>query len=427
MNNLKFLRYLLPIALAWVCLGLFFSITRSSSASSEEKGISKQNYKTVNATQTITIGVAVDLSGPVSSLGWAEANSVQLAINQTNTAGGILLNGIPYTLTLVIVDDQCNPSKATEVAQTMIQAGAVAVVGHTCTSTSLVAQAFYQAAGIAMISPSATGMLLTQQGYTNTFRTVPHDGSAMNLLATYFHDDLNLSRSAIIESWWLDPGNLYSSAFSALGGTITGRYVVTDTSQFTSTLTSIQGDASEAIANFYMSADYATDGGLLSKTAHELGMEEVVIGWNADSNDEALLNVYEQAAGALAAENDYAVMKGRRFQDMPGWEDFLVAYQAANFSHESTDPGIYGVYAYDAAGIIISAIGRAQSTDAVSIRDQIAATKNYAGVIGTYRGFDENGDVIPQWVWLARYQGGQWNDLYPTRLFLPAVLRSPNP
>ncbi len=433
MNKLMFarqtcLKCLLPISLAWICLWLLFSIIQSGHALSAKMTASGQEYTDGEATQVITIGVAVDLSGPVSSLGWVEANSVQLAITQTKAAGGIVINGTAHPLAALVVDDQCNPERALEVAQTLRNAGVVAVVGHTCSGASLAAQAIYQAAGIAMISPSATAPILTQQGYTNTFRTVPHDGSIAIPLATYFREELKCSRSAIVEtSWWLGPGDSYSSTFTSLGGTITGRHVVTDTSNFTATLTAIRLEDADVIANFYTEADAATAGGLLSKIAYELGMEQVVIGWNADSNDEALLDAYAQAAGAFAVEDDYVVMKGRRFQEMPGWADFLTAYRAAGFANQPNDPTIYGVYAYDAAGIILSAIARAQSTAATAIRDQIAATKDYAGVIGTYRGFDGNGDAIPHWSWLMYHSNGQWNDLRPTRLFLPAVLKNPLP
>jgi branched-chain amino acid transport system substrate-binding protein len=91
---------------------------------------------------------------------------------------------------------------------------------------------------------------------------------------------------------------------------------------------------------------------------------------------------------------------------MPGYPAFLAAYQAAGFAHESNDPGFFGPYSYDAARIIIAAIDRAESIVPADIRDEIAAMTNHAGVVGTYIGFDANGDVIPQWAWLVRFKNG---------------------
>jgi len=65
---------------------------------------------------------------------------------------------------------------------------------------------------------------------------------------------------------------------------------------------------------------------------------------------------------------------------------------------------------------MISAIAQADSLDPVAIRNQIAATKDYPGVIGTYQGFDANGDTIPQWTWLEQYENGQWVVVYPSYL-----------
>jgi branched-chain amino acid transport system substrate-binding protein len=170
--------------------------------------------------------------------------------------------------------------------------------------------------------------------------------------------------------------------------------------------------------------------GQFSLSAYTLGMTNVVIGWSGEGDD-SVLTGYAGAAGAAAAENDYVALQYRRFEDMPGWATFLSAYQAANFPHEPNNPGTFGAFAYDAARIIMAAIDRADSTNPVAIRSQIAAAKNYEGIVGTYRGFDACGDVIPQWAWLERYQNGQWIFLVQSapasscsrKIFLPIVLR----
>jgi len=235
---------------------------------------------------------------------------------------------------------------------------------------------------------------------------------------------LGLSRTAIVETtWWPVPGDYYSNTFTALGGTITSRHKIASTSEFTATLQAIRAENPEVIVNFYTEPNWAVAGGQFSKIAHDLGMTGVPIGWNSDTNDESALATYASVAG-LAAEGDYAAMKGVRLQDMPGWADCLAAYQAAHFPHEPDDPGPFGPYAYDAARIIIAAIERAQSADPAAIRNQIAATRDFQGVVGTYRGFDTHGDVIPQWSWLERYRNGQWLMTETRRVYLPLVLRN---
>ena len=43
--------------------------------------------------QTIKIGVAAALTGEVEWMGWPEANSAQLAVDQVNAAGGVDIGG----------------------------------------------------------------------------------------------------------------------------------------------------------------------------------------------------------------------------------------------------------------------------------------------------------------------------------------------
>lgn len=368
----------------------------------------------------VVVGVAASLN--LAGIGWPQVNSVQLAVDQVNAAGGIDVNGTMFSVALAVADDQCNPAQAVAAANALLAAGAVAVVGHSCSGASMAAAPVYGAAGVAMVSPSATGPQLTQQGLANVFRTVPHDGSPGASLGRYFGSSLHLSRSAIVEGGYQAPGDAYASAFAAAGGVITSRRTVADTSQFTATLTTILAEQPDAIANFTSGPDPAAAGGQFSRIAHSLGFAGIV-GWNSDSNDRAVLATYANAAGAAAAEHDYAAMHWRPLAEMPGLPAFVAAYQAAGFPHDPTDPGPYGPFAYDAAKVIIAAIDRANSTNPAAVRTAIAATHDHRGVVGTYQGFDAHGDVVPQWGWLESYHNGQWTPFHPGRSFLPLLLK----
>ena len=370
----------------------------------------------------ITVGVASALS-VIPEYGWRQANAVQLAISQTNAAGGINIGGVTYTLTLVTADSACNATQAITAANTLLNAGAVAVVGHLCSVASMAAQPLYNAAGVSMVSPSSTMPDLTEQGYTTTFRVISRDDAPPILLATYFRNWLNLDKAAIVElkdfwgNWAVDA---FENTFTGLGGTITSRRTVTSTADYPATLTAIKAEDPDVI--FYADWD-ANAAGLLSRTAHDLGMSDVIIAWSTFSNDEAVLAGYAAAAGP-AAGGDYAGMHYRRTEDMPGYDQLNDAYQAAGFPNYGDEAQMWGAFAYDAANIIIAAIDRADSTDPIAIRDAIAATADYQGVVGTYEGFDAKGDVIPQWAWLERYQNGQWVILHPSKIFLPITLKN---
>lgn len=370
----------------------------------------------------ITIGVGAAQS-VAPEMGWRQINAAQLAVDQVNAAGGITIAGTNYTLALAVANDGCNAGQAITAANTLLNAGAVAVVGYTCSGASNAAQPIHAAAGVPMISPSSTGPGVTEQGYRTTFRVISRDDSPPILLATYLRDWLHLEKAAIVEIdgfWGNWATDIVSATFGSLGGTITSRRTVTSTAGFTAALTAIQAESPDVI--FYSDAD-ANNAGLLSSVAHSLGMTDVVIAWNTFSDDEAVLAAYAAQAGA-AAEGDHAAMFYRRIQDMPGYVAFNTAYQAAGFPSYGDEATATGAFAYDAANIIVAAIRRAQSTNPTDIRNAIATTSNYQGVVGTYQGFNVKGDVIPQWAWLERHTNGQWTILYPSRTFLPVTLKN---
>ena len=221
------------------------------SASSTPASASLQAAKEITALNNgsvITVGVAADLSGPVPNIGWRQANAVQLAVNQTNAAGGIDIGGVTYTLTLVKADSACSPTQAVIAANSLLNAGAVAVIGHLCSSASMAAQPIYNAAGVAMVSPSSSAVDLTRQGYTTTFRVFPKDNAGPGLMAVGFRNWFEMDDVAIVEmeDWeWIS--DKFSKTYTSLGGTITSRHTVTSTDYYTAALTAIQPENPDAV------------------------------------------------------------------------------------------------------------------------------------------------------------------------------------
>jgi branched-chain amino acid transport system substrate-binding protein len=383
------------------------------------------SHWSMEATPVLTIGVAAALTG-VPDIGWRQANAVQLAVNQANAAGGIDIGGTTYALALVQADSACNPVQAVTAANALLAAGVVAVVGHTCSGASNAAQPLYAAAGVAMVSGSSTGPSVTEQGHNTTFRVISRDDSPAALAAAQLRKRLGLEKAAIVEmngSPYGSATDMFADTFTGLGGTITSRRTVLSTADYTTTLAAIKVEGPNAI--FYAESE-ANKAGLLSHASYGVGMDDVPVVWDTFSEDKGLWDVYAATAG-VAAAGDYAVMHYRSSDDMPGYQALNADYQAASFANYGDAVHTWGAFAYDAAKIILAAIDRADSTDPADIRDEIAATTNYGGVVGLYEGFDAKGDVIPQWLWMERYRAGRWELFWPMRVFLPVVSRSFGP
>jgi branched-chain amino acid transport system substrate-binding protein len=417
----KVVRRGIAVGFAVLLLAAFLWVTAATATATspdrDETGATDSSSK--DAVITIGVGAAQSV---VPEMGWRQINAAQLAVDQVNAAGGINIAGTNYTLALAVANDGCNAGQAITAANTLLNAGAVAVVGYTCSGASNAAQPIHAAAGVPMISPSSTGPGVTEQGYRTTFRTISRDDSPPILLATYLRDWLHLEQAAIVEIdgfWGNWATDVVSATFASLGGAITSRRTVASTAEFTAVLTAIQAESPDVI--FYSDAD-ASNAGLLSSVAHSLGMADVVIAWNTFSDDETLLAAFAAQAGE-AAEGDHAALFYRRTQDMPGYVAFNTAYQAAGFANYGDEATATGAFAYDAANIIVAAIVRAQSTNPADIRNAIASTTNYQGVVGAYQGFNAKGDVIPQWAWLERHTNDRWTILHPSRILLPVTLR----
>ena len=353
----------------------------------------------------ITIGVASALSGPVPDLGWQQVNAVQLAVSQKNANGGITIGGTNYTVILVVADSGCDAAQAITAANQLLAAEVVGVVGHLCSAASLPAALIYNSTGVAMVSPLSTSPQLTQQGYSTTFRTVPHDGSTAINLAGYFVS-LDLKRTAILirgdRSYSGDLGAIYQNTYSSLGGTVVSSRTLVTTADITPSLTAIQTENVKVILVADLEGDMA---GNVSRIAYSLGMAQSIAWLGVEGSGG---NYIKDFAGAQAAEADYGAIVGRRTTDMPGYAPYQSAYLAANFPNEPNSTGPWSPFAYDAANIIMNSIQRANTTDPVAIRNAIAATTNFAGIVGIYQGFDTVGDVIPQWGRVEVVENGKW-------------------
>lgn len=380
----------------------------------------------VSDTDVITIGVAALLSGPADTLGWPQVNAVQLAISQTNAAGGIEFDGTTYTLTLAVEDSGCNATQATTAAHALLDAGAIAVVGHTCSGATMAAQSVYNAAGVPLVSAVSSNPQVTKQGYTTTFRVIAKDQAQVRKLADYFRSPLGLDRVALV-TWAASTAasNAFSETFTSKGGAVVpGEAELTDTADFTATIAALLTESPGAV--FYADMDLAGDdaaarAGLLSSIAHNAGL--TTFGWDAVDRTEVPV-VYTQTARSAAA-GDYVARYGRDLDDMPGYAGLNAAYKAANFANEGDEAGMIGAFSYDAAQVILNALRSVDARTPAALRDAIATMRNYQGVVGTYEGFDAYGDVIPQWAQLSRYVDGSWVSAQRYRAFVPIVLRGP--
>ncbi len=102
-------------------------------------------------------------------------------------------------LTLVPEDDAEDPKTTTQVAQKLVDAKVVGVVGHLNSGTGIPASKIYSDAGITQISPSATNPDYTKQGFKTTYRLVATDAQQGPALGDYVAKTLKAKTVAVID------------------------------------------------------------------------------------------------------------------------------------------------------------------------------------------------------------------------------------
>lgn len=146
---------------------------------------------------TVRIGVAQPLSGPIAALGQDLLNGVTLAVKELNAAG-FNVDGKRVTLEVVSVDDKSDVETGKKVAQQLVDAGVVAVIGHLNSGVSIPAAPIYAAHGIAQIAIS-TNPKYTELGFPTTLRMVANDNLQAAAIAAFSAEQLGGKRYAAVD------------------------------------------------------------------------------------------------------------------------------------------------------------------------------------------------------------------------------------
>jgi ABC-type branched-subunit amino acid transport system substrate-binding protein len=129
---------LLVILVAGV--GAYVALAPSSSAAPTCSGSPSPAF----TSSTIKIGYLTEISGNGVSNGYAARIGAELAVNQTNAAGGV--NG--KTIDLEVMDDQTNPPTATQRAEALDSQGVLAITGPTDQADAVAVSSYAEACGV---------------------------------------------------------------------------------------------------------------------------------------------------------------------------------------------------------------------------------------------------------------------------------------
>lgn len=353
------------------------------------------------AEQTVLIGLAGPLTGPSARIGKDLENGAQLAIEAANRRHPTL-GGDAVTYRLVSEDDQSDPRTAVTVAQRLVDAGVVGVVGHWNTGTSIPAARVYHDAGIAQVAPVATGHAYTQQGFDTSFRVMGHDDDGGQLAGRYALDTLKARRIAVLDdrtAFGQGLADQFAKRIEAGGGQVVAREYVDDkTVDFSAVLTNIRATQPDLV--FFGGVD--NQAAPLVRRMRQLGLKVPLMGAGGFVSQTFLTLAKEAGEGTVALE------PGLPLAQMPGGKAFETAYR--DKYHVPIE--LHAPFAYDGVGVLIAALEKADSTDPQKYLPVLRRIQ-YPGVTGTIA-FDAQGNLKNPGFTVYQVKAGRWEPVSVT-------------
>ena len=328
----------------------------------------------------VKIGHVAPLTGPIAHLGKDNENGARLAIEEINKSG-LTIDGKKVVLTLVPEDDAEDPKTATQVAQKLVDAKVVGVVGHLNSGTSIPASKIYSDAGITQVSPSATNPDFTNQGFKTTYRLVATDAQQGPALANYVINTLKAKTVAIIDDstqYGKGLADEFEKTIKAAGVKVVTREASNNkATDFKAILTKVKGSKPDVIMYGGMDAT----GGPLTKQAAELGIKAKVVGGDGMCTEKLAELAGDAVINVTCSEAGMALSK------MAQGADFQKRYK----ERFNTDVQIYAPFTYDAVYVLVDSMKRANSADPAKILAVMPDTK-MNGLVGNIA-FDNKGDM----------------------------------
>ena len=326
------------------------------------------NASAANADE-ILIGEYGSLTGENATFGTSTRNGVDMAIEDTNKAGGVL----GKMVRVIVEDDQGKPEEAqTVVTKLITKDKVVAILGEVASSNSIAAAPVAQQNGIPMISPSSTNPEVTRMG-DYIFRVCFIDPFQGFVMAKFASSTLKFTKVAILRDikndYSVGLADVFTENFTKMGGTIVAdeSYSASDT-DFNAQLTSIKAKSPQAI----FVPGYYTAVGLIARQAKKQGLNVPLMGGDGWDSPK-LTEIGGKDLNGSFFSNHYSVD-----DPSPAIQKFVSAYKA---KYNAVPDALAGL-GYDSAMVLFDAMRRAGTTDGAKVRDAIAQTKDYAGVTG---------------------------------------------
>lgn len=328
--------------------------------------------------EPIRIGLLAGLSDRGSDFGESVRNSVILAVEQRNQAGGI--NG--RKIELIVRDDGQDSEKAVKATQELIDLHPDIVIGPVTSSMAKIAVPMMDQAGLTVISPTVASTDFYGKD-DNLFRVNRTTAQAAEDHANFLHQRGVRSAALAFDASNLPYSETWTKSFirhfQSLGGSVTA------TASFESSATP---RFAEVVGKLLASRPQ-----ILLFVASSLDTARLCQAARRQAPDIALTSTEWAASGELLVEMGGTAVEGLliahaydRTDPRPPFQNFRHSYKQ-RFQREF---GSFSLLAFDTANIVFDAMSKRRKDE--SMKSALLAYGPYQGTQQEIR-FDANGDA----------------------------------
>ena len=329
----------------------------------------------VQAQEPIRIGSFLAVTGPASFLGDPEQKTLEMLVDQTNAAGGVL----GRKLQLISYDSAGDAEKARTFTKRLIEQDKVdIIIGGSATGPTMAAVPLVEQAGVPFIS-LAGAVVIIEPVKKWVFKTPHTDRMACEKVfvdmkargftkAALISGSGGFDKSMRAECVKVAPANGIQIVADET-------YGAADT-DMTAQLTKIKGSAAQAVLN----PGFGQGPAIVTRNYRQLGLAQPLYQSHGVASKEYIKLSGDAAEGVRLPAAALLVADILPATDVQ--KAVVTKYTQDYMARYKSDVSTFGGHAYDGFMIAINAMKAANSSDRAKVRDAIEATKGYVGTGG---------------------------------------------
>jgi branched-chain amino acid transport system substrate-binding protein len=356
------------------------------------------------AGEPYVVGAVVSETGPASTLGRPAADSIHLAVDEINAAGGV--DG--HQLALTVLDDGSSGDGAVDAARKLLDMHPVALIGSSGTPTSLAIVKVATDAGVPLISLGSSAQIIEPPADRRWIFKIPVADTYIAMRLQQSLKARGLTRVAIVYRND-DYGKTGLAHFIETGKSAGITVVDSEPIEQTATDATVQLTHVRA-ANPQAVLVWTT---LPSATVVARAYRELSLTFPLYYSEGSANPIFLQQAGSAVDGVYFATEKAAVADAIPASDPqkrILMHYASEFAKHYPGDgpPSIFGGFGYDGVQVLAEGLRRSHGAGGAKLRDALEHV-SYVGVSGPFRltPTDHNGLNIEA-VELTRAEGGKF-------------------